>query len=140
MQPGTSRVVFGNVIEVPEVAVAYGTTPRDMPLAVRVTWRAREPINTHLLTVLELVLDDRVAARLEVEPVSGTRPSTTWEPGEMVEDRLAFSIPEGVPVGEYTVRVGLADAATHVRLKQANGSDTLDLGKVRIGAATRGPI
>jgi hypothetical protein len=43
-------------------------------------------------------------------------PSNTWAAGQVIVDVYAISLPEGAPVGQYQVGVGLYDASTGVRL------------------------
>jgi hypothetical protein len=140
MRSGTSRLVFGNVIELPEAAVPSGTVPRDFPIAVKVSWRPREVVADRLLVQLELVDGSRVVARREAEPLNGTRPTTSWAPGETVVDRAIVPIPDTLPTGSYMVRVALFDPESRSRWKLGDGRETVDLGTIRIGPATRAPL
>lgn len=138
MRSGQGRSVFGGVVELPEAAVPAATVGRDFPVAVRLHWRAREPISSRLVVAVELVGDGgRVHVRREGEPAAGTRPTTTWEVGETIVDRVALSIPDTLPTGAYTVRAFLYETGTRARLKLADGREMLDIGMVRIGPATR---
>lgn len=140
MRTGSGRTVFGNLVELPEVALPSGTVARDFPIPVRLSWRARERVPTRLLVALELVDGNRLIARHETEPANGTRPTSTWEPGETVVDRIAIPITDAVSTGSYTVRIALVDASSRARWRLADGRDTQDLGMVRIGPATRPPL
>ena len=44
-------------------------------------------------------------------PVSGARPTNTWRPGEVIEDRHLIEIPSWLPPGEYDLQVGLYNLA-----------------------------
>lgn len=140
MRTGQGRTTFGNSIEVPEVALPAGAVPRDFPIAVRLTWRPREAVAARLTVLVELVDGSRVLARHESQPAGGTRPTTAWEPGETVIDRVALTVPDAVTTGSYTVRVALYDVGTRARWRLADGRESLDIGMVRIGPATRPPL
>ncbi|MBN1889252.1 MAG: glycosyltransferase family 39 protein [Thermoflexales bacterium] len=44
-------------------------------------------------------------------PVHGTYPTSQWEPGEVVADRLALRVPADAPPGAYTVHVQVDELA-----------------------------
>jgi hypothetical protein len=46
-------------------------------------------------------------AQQDNEPLNGTYPTTRWGRGDRVTDPYAFSLPRGLPPGEYRVEVGL---------------------------------
>ncbi len=46
-------------------------------------------------------------AQQDNEPVNGTYPTTRWQRGDRISDPYAFSLPQGLPPGEYPVEVGL---------------------------------
>ncbi len=54
--------------------------------------------------------DGQVLVGHDGEPVSGTRPTTGWVPGEFIADPHDLSIPVDLPPGEYVIEVGLYDA------------------------------
>lgn len=61
-------------------------------------------------TVSALLLDagGRLVAQLDSYPFNGDRPTTTWQPGEVVYDPRPLRLADGVtalPPGEYTVAV-----------------------------------
>ena len=140
MRSGQGRTVFGNIVELPEAALPATSVPRDFPIAVRLSWRAREPVEARLGVLIELLDSNRVVARHEGEPVGGTRPTSTWEPGETIVDRIALPVPDALTTGSYSVRLALFDVNTRARWRLADGREMVDLGMVRIGPATRPPL
>jgi hypothetical protein len=54
--------------------------------------------------------DGQVVAGHDGEPVSGTRPTTGWVPGEFITDLHEVPIPADLPPGQYVVEVGVYDA------------------------------
>ncbi len=77
------------------------------------------------------------AAQLDSQPQSGTRPTSGWQPGDIVLDRYALLVPPDLPPGDYTLNLGMYDLATLTRLavSGAPGAAALDhvfLGTVRV--------
>jgi len=72
-------------------------------------------------------------------PASGTRSTTTWEPGETVQDRHLIPIHDSVPPGEYELAVGMYinDRAALPRLPIVDGNgytkdNSLVVGRIRV--------
>ncbi|MGQ9600362.1 MAG: glycosyltransferase family 39 protein [Anaerolineae bacterium] len=52
----------------------------------------------------------QVAAGQDGQPASGTRPTTSWVPGEYIADLHEVPLPAELPSGSYVIEVGLYDA------------------------------
>jgi 4-amino-4-deoxy-L-arabinose transferase-like glycosyltransferase len=80
-------------------------------LQVTLYWQALSDMDI-AYTVFVHLLDaaGEVVAGQDGQPVSGTRPTTGWVPGEYVADRHDVLIPADLPPGEYVVEVGMYDA------------------------------
>ncbi len=78
--------------------------------------------------------DNRVVAQHDAEPANGTAPTNGWQPGESIVDEHEITVPLDLPVGTYTLYVGLYDEATGARLPLADGGDEWRLGIVRVYA------
>ena len=103
-------------------------------LLVSLQWQATAamPIDYTVFTQL-WDASGQVAAQLDSQPASGTRPTSGWQPGEMVLDRKAILLPADLPPGSYTLQVGLYDLATLQRLTlSASGDDHILLGTVQV--------
>jgi mannosyltransferase len=103
-------------------------------LLVTLEWQATAamPIDYTVFTQL-WDASGQVAAQLDSQPASGTRPTSGWQPGETVVDRKALLLPADLPPGSYTLQVGLYDLATLQRLTlSANGDDHVLLGMVQV--------
>ena len=55
-------------------------------------------------------------AQQDNEPVDGTYPTVRWRRGDRINDFYAFTLPDGVPSGEYAVEVGLYRISDLTRL------------------------
>jgi len=60
--------------------------------------------------------DGRLLAQEDGWPRQGTYHTTHWLPGEVVDDQHAIQVPGDAQPGEYTLRLGMYDAATGERL------------------------
>jgi uncharacterized membrane protein len=80
-------------------------------LQVMLHWQALTDMDIAYTVFVHLLgVDGEVVAGHDSEPVSGTRPTTGWVPGEFIADRHDISLPADLPVGEYVIEVGLYDA------------------------------
>ncbi|MGE5265555.1 MAG: glycosyltransferase family 39 protein, partial [Acidobacteriota bacterium] len=80
---------------------------------VQLDWQATQKINDDY-TVSVRLTDARgqaIRAQEDNQPADGTRPTSTWEPGQVVEDRHAFGIPPGTPPGDYGIQVVVYQSA-----------------------------
>ena len=68
-----------------------------------------------------------LVAQHDSEPVDGLRPTTNWSVNEIVEDRHAMVLPADLPVGNYTVVVGLYDANDPALRLATETGDTLPI-------------
>ncbi|MCC6189481.1 MAG: glycosyltransferase family 39 protein, partial [Anaerolineales bacterium] len=124
--PRLAAYAFGPAVVSPG-GVLYLTLQwqTDAPLAVDYT------VFTHVLDA-----DGQVLAQSDSQPVSGTRPTSGWAPGETISDRYALLLPTDAPPGQYLVQAGLYDWSTGQRLLLAGAgrpaSDALILGTIRL--------
>jgi mannosyltransferase len=77
-------------------------------LQLTLFWRAQEGIGARYKVFVHVV-DGRgnIVGQRDGEPVGDLRPTTTWQPGEIIADNYGILLPPGTPPGEHTVRVGL---------------------------------
>lgn len=100
-------VRFGEAVEV----AAYGITadrlrPGDV-LGIALRWRALAPIPIPYKVFLHVrAPDGQPVAQTDREPVGWRRPTPTWRPGEVLEDRYGVWLPSDLPPGAYPVVVG----------------------------------
>jgi hypothetical protein len=94
---------------------------------VTLQWLATEPMAVDY-TVFTHVLDPSGAFVVgsDSQPVSGTRPTTSWEVGALVTDNYALLLPAELAAGEYTIEVGIYDLATMVRLTVSQPGGAFD--------------
>ncbi len=100
-------VTFGDVITLERV----GTLPAAHPgsvLPVALDWQVRQPVLADYYVFVHLLdTEGNRVAQSDGQPALWTRPTSTWSPGERVEDRHALSLPVDLPSGNYTLITGL---------------------------------
>jgi|GEM_PF-676054 len=84
---------------------------------LNVVWQARGTGDLPY-TVFVHVLDPagQIVAQADRMPGNGQRATTTWAPGEYLQDRYDFTIPQNAVAGSYSVELGMYDAQTGKRL------------------------
>ncbi|HLB11504.1 MAG TPA: hypothetical protein VJO15_00950, partial [Dehalococcoidia bacterium] len=80
-------------------------------------WQATAPMDEDY-TVFVHLLDSRsaVIAQRDNMPAEATRPTSTWLPGEVIEDRYRLQLPPSASPGAYAIEVGMYLASTGNRL------------------------
>lgn len=100
-------VRFGEAIEVD----GYGMTtsrlgPGDV-LGLVVRWRVLAPVPTPYKVFVHVQgPDGRPVAQTDREPLGWRRPTTTWRPGEVLEDRYGVWLPTTLAPGRYPIVIG----------------------------------
>ncbi|MDA8218073.1 MAG: glycosyltransferase family 39 protein [Dehalococcoidales bacterium] len=102
-------------------------------------WEGTAPIDTRY-TVFAHVLDEKekIWGQRDSEPAGGASPTTGWQVGQEIEDRLGLPIQEDTAPGTYQVEIGMYDPATLARptVFDASGQpigDRVLIGPIRVG-------
>ncbi|WP_322797759.1 glycosyltransferase family 39 protein [Thermoflexus sp.] len=100
-------VRFGEAIEVDGWGMtASPLRPGDV-LGVAVRWRVLASIPTPYKVFVHVRgPDGRPVAQTDREPLGWRRPTTTWRPGEILEDRYGVWLPTELMPGRYPVVIG----------------------------------
>ena len=80
---------------------------------------------------------NRIWGQEDHVPACGTRPTTTWQPGEVIVDRYSLLIAPHTPAGRYPILVGLYEPSTVRRMKIFNewgeiSGDAIPLSEVTV--------
>ena len=80
-------------------------------------WQSDSALSAHYKITLQL-LDpaNQIVAQVDSEPVGGSRPTSSWQPGEVVTDPYGLPIPLGTPPGRYPLILAVYDASAGQRL------------------------
>jgi len=118
----------------------YALTPEVQPgeeLLLALRWQSLQPVeyNYHVFVHLLNANDEKLAQR-DGQPVQWMRPTSTWQPGEEIIDRYGLLLPPDLPVGSYTIAVGLYDPISGQRLPVSAGPRdyAIELGPVVVSS------
>ena len=102
-------------------------------LALTLVWRASRGPTSDRWKVFTHLLDgaSEVVAQRDAEPADNLRPTTSWRPGEQVEDNYGIAIPDGLSPGSYTLEVGMY-AGDRRSVFVDGQADHLVLGQVQV--------
>ncbi len=141
-----ARATLGEYIQLIGYALDRAEISPGETLLLTLRWQTTAPLDkrytvfTHLIGETNPATHSPVWAQMDSEPVGGSRPTTTWQPGETMDDHYGLLLPKAAPPGEYQIEIGMYDTATRVRLPvyAADGArvpeDRVLLGAVRVKA------
>ncbi len=90
-------------------------------VSVTLTWQGLQAMPEDYTVFVHLLgPDGLVHGQVDAWPVSGTRATSGWPPGELIRDPYLIPVPADAPPGEYLVEVGLYLLATNERLPVLN--------------------
>jgi len=81
--------------------------------------------------------DGQLVAQSDSAPVSGSRPTSSWQTGEVVVDRRGLPLPDSLPSGEYELWVGmyLPETGERLAVQDSHGQllgDSVSLGWISV--------
>jgi len=126
-------ITLGDTILLERAATQLTVQPGS-PLPVALAWRTARPIATdyHVFVHLLNAAGERVA-QSDGQPAVWTRPTSRWRVGETVEDRHGLSLPADLPLGNYSLIVGLYTPSDGARLLAPDGADHIALTTIEVG-------
>jgi len=75
-------------------AVKIKSDAATLPLAVQITWQATGVVHTDYTIFVQLLgKDGAVLAQVDQQPQAGRWPTSTWQPGDVIEDVYTFDPP-----------------------------------------------
>ena len=88
---------------------------------IQLEWQALRAISENYSIFVHLLgPDGLIHGQIDRWPVSGTRATSGWAPGERIADAYSLQLPADAPLGAYTVEVGLYLLGTGQRLPVLN--------------------
>jgi hypothetical protein len=89
------------------------------------TWQTPVVVQDSYAVFTHLVGEDGTLwAQYDSIPGGGLLPMTSWQPGELINDRFAIQLPPDMPAGIYTMSIGIYHPANGLRLRVLAGSNT----------------
>jgi hypothetical protein len=106
---------------------------------VRLTlfWRSEAEVDERYKVFIHLLDGEGcLLAQRDSEPVGGSRPTTTWAPGEVIADNYGVLLPEDLPPANYHLVVGIYLPSTGERLSVLGegevAGDSIPLASVQV--------
>ena len=91
-------------------------------------WRPHATTTASYLISLQ-VFDENKGLVTQVDgiPGGGTRPTTTWQPGEVIVDPFTLHLPADLPPGQYRLLLSMFDSTNGAQVftREGNGAITL---------------
>lgn len=96
-------------------------------------WRARAQTATSYTVSVQVFGENKtIMAQADSVPDGGARPTTNWQPGEVIADRYTIRLPANLPPGEYRVVMGLYDSASGIRLSTPADNQSVVLATLQV--------
>ncbi len=96
-------------------------------------WQTLRPVGANYTTFIHLLNDSgQIVAQLDLAPFAGTRPTASWQPGEISHDDYPLSLPPGLAPGSYRLKLGLYQPANGARLALADGQTEAEVGRLEV--------
>ncbi|MFQ5857844.1 MAG: hypothetical protein ACE5LU_19745, partial [Anaerolineae bacterium] len=135
---------LGDRIELQNVTLLTQSVQAGDVLPLTLRWQASGSADTRYKVFVQLLSPtNQLIAQRDAEPGGGTRPTTTWEPGELVVDRYGIWVPPGTPPADYRLIAGMYHLETGQRLPVTRddqpAGDFVDLGTIRVVAPKTPP-
>jgi hypothetical protein len=126
---------FGNSIELTSVIVSPGRGETGQPVRVMANFKVlAKPEKDYMIFVHVEDVDGRVD-RLNVDHPPRSKPTSQWQPGEVVQDVFDIPIPAGMPVRGLSLVLGFWDPQSDQRLPIVNKDQVPNDGRDRLFVA-----
>jgi len=94
---------------------------------LEVTWQALHPMAFDNNVFFQALVDNHdttaVVAQIDVQPLAGQRPATSWQPGEILHDTYSLDLSQAPTGEEFTYYFGYYDWRDGTRLPVDGGRD-----------------
>jgi 4-amino-4-deoxy-L-arabinose transferase-like glycosyltransferase len=115
---------FEGTITLARAAVVDDQIEPGGALRLALEWLTEQPVEDSYSIYIHLVdSEGTLYAQYDSVPGGGLLPMTTWEPDQTLVDRVALTLPDDLPAGAYSIRVGVYDPASGLRLPVMVGED-----------------
>lgn len=98
-------------------------TVTDDVATLDVTWQLRQPLDFDYNIFFQALITDAVVAQLDMQPLGEARPTTSWQPGEVLTARYTLDLSAAPPSEKLTYYFGFYDWRDGRRLPIDGGRD-----------------
>jgi hypothetical protein len=107
---------------------------------VRLRWQALQAMSEDYTVFVHLLgPDGQVHGQVDSWPVSGTHATSSWTPGEAIDDSYSVRVAPDAPAGEYELEIGLYLLSTGERLPVLNAAGEVVADRVLVQGLHIGP-
>ena len=134
------EATFADQMELTSCALEPSPSAPAEVLHVSLSWRSLHSAKGDYTVFVHLIDEsERIWAQHDGEPVGGSHPTSSWQPGEEITDHHGLALPADLPPGKYRLAVGLYDVATGERLPVVTGQGAAPTDRVLVGSLLIAP-
>ncbi|MCC6613617.1 MAG: DUF2142 domain-containing protein [Anaerolineae bacterium] len=140
--PNPITINFAHQVELVGYALSDLSPAQGDEVTLTLYWRGLAPLQTDYVVFAQIIdpITTTIYAASDAMPAAWERPTTTWVPGEIVEDAHTLTVSTDAPPGIYEIYVGLYTRGedgsfNRLRVVTADGGQAFDytqLSRVRI--------
>jgi 4-amino-4-deoxy-L-arabinose transferase-like glycosyltransferase len=99
---------FGDAIDLIGYTLDPNRPGAGAEVSLTLYWRARRTVERDYTVFVHLeAADGRLILAADSQPRAGSYPTSIWSPGDVIDDRHTFRIPDNLPAGDYSLKMGL---------------------------------
>jgi hypothetical protein len=107
-EPQAVNTPFNDEIALKSYRLSQSAVTPGATLCVELNWKAlKAPASDYTVYVHVVDPQGNLIAQNDMQPRNGFAPTSQWAVGTLLADRHGVILPARLPVGEYTIRVGL---------------------------------
>jgi hypothetical protein len=127
---------FGDKVELLKATINPGRVALGENLHVTLAFRVLGPIDRDYMIFVHVEDADGKVDRLNVDHAPRAKPTSQWQPGELVRDDFDVPVPPGMSVRALNLILGLWDPRTDERMPVMNKDKVRHDGRDRVFVAT----
>jgi len=98
------------------------------PLEITQVWQCTQPVETDFTITTQIINgENTVVAQYDAVPQDGNAPTSTWTPGEFVQNSVTLNFPADAGSPPYRLVIALYQPETGERLQLATGADHIEI-------------
>lgn len=126
---------FGDAIELTSVILSPSRGEAGQPVRVMANFKVLAKLDRDYMIFVHVEDVDGRVDRLNVDHAPRVKPTSQWNPGEVVQDVFDIPIPAGMPVRGLSLVLGFWDPRTDQRLPIVNKDQVPNDGRERLFVA-----
>jgi len=117
---------LGSAIALSGYDVTNTTLKPGQTLHLTLYWHDVAPVDRDYKVFVHVLNGaQKVVAQQDQIPAAGTRPTSSWFPGDDIADQYQIPLPTDLPAGSYPIEIGVYDPNTGTRLAVSQNGSTV---------------